>query len=242
MDGSLANSRLARRAWIGAAAVLAVAGCWGRDQPTAPPSAPGLHTLRGHVVLVGQTVGADGRFAGTRVVGDADGVVVELWGGSTLLARTTTTRGVYAFPNLPAGGYRVRTGVTPVLRDVSLPLTVTDTDLEARDTLRLESAGQLYPVPNPFSTETIVYFTLPDTERVHLAILGLAGDTIKTLLVARRPPGDNQVRWDGTDKNSQPSGARLVWVTFSTSADSGLADVLRDLRAQLLFHEPTPLP
>ena len=189
-------------------------------------------------MLVGHLVDAGGTVGGTREVQDADGVVVELLYGTTVVARTKTTGGNYTFRDLAPGGYRCRSWLTPAINDSTLPLTITQGDIVIGDTLRLVSEGELTPVPNPFAAETIVYFTLPDTERIYVDVFGVAGDTIKPLLHAERLEGQNQVRWDGTDRHGQPSLAPLVWITFSTPADSGKAPAIRDLRGQLLFHTP----
>jgi hypothetical protein len=194
--------------------------------------------MRGHVTLVGHLVDAGGAVTGTREVQDADGVVVELLYGTSVVARAQTQGGDYSFSDLAPGGYRCRSWLTPAINDSTRPLTITQGDIVIGDTLRLASEGELTPVPNPFAAETIVYFTLPDTERVYVDVLGVAGDTIKPLLHAERLGGQNQVRWDGTDRNGQPSPAPLAWVTFSTPADSGMATAIRDLRGQLLFHTP----
>lgn len=194
--------------------------------------------MRGHVVLVGQLVDGTGRFAGTRVVGDADGVAVELLYGTQVIARTTTVGGVYTFPGLLAGGYRTRCPVNGPIGDQTQVLTIAETDLSVSDTLRVASSGDFYPVPNPVQSETLVYFELADTTRVDIEILGMAGDTVRTLLRAKRPPGLNQVRWDGTDRGGSLSTAPLVWITFTSQPDPTEA-LLPDYRAHLLFHEPS---
>lgn len=208
-------------------AALLAGGC-GRDQPQ--PTAPGIHVLRGRVSLTGYLVNAAGTFAGTRVVDDADGVAVELLLGNQVVGRTRTVKGVYAFGNLAAGGYVARSRVGNAIAGHTVPLVVTDTDLFAGDTLRLASVGDIYPVPNPFTSGTVLYFDLPDSEMVDVEILGMAGDTVKTLLRAPRPAGLNQVAWDGKDGRGSTSTAPLVWATVSAPGP------LPDERAQLLFH------
>jgi hypothetical protein len=194
--------------------------------------------MHGHVTLVGHLVNTGGAVTGTQEVQDADGVAVELVYGTSVVARTWTRGGDYTFTDLAPGGYRARSWLTPAINDSTRPLTIAQGDIVIGDTLRLASAGELTPVPNPFAAETIVYFTLPDTERIYVDVLGVAGDTIKPLLHAERLGGQNQVRWDGTDRHGQLSVAPLAWITFSTPADSGQAVAIRDLRGQLLFHQP----
>ena len=233
MDGPLAPGRPGRAAWLCLTVLLALAGC-GRDQPGAPKP----HTMRGRLVLIGQLVDGAGKFAGTRVVGDADGVAVELLYGTTVVARTTTEGGAYTFKGLLPGGYIARSFVNGPFGDHTEILTMTDADLTVGDTLHVASFGDFFPVPNPFAGETTVYFSLPDTERVNVAILSMAGDTVKTLLQGTRPQGLAQVRWDGTDRHGNPSTAPLVWITFRPLPDSLGNPPLPDYRAHLLFHQP----
>lgn len=214
-----------RRSLLAALAALLLYGC-GRDQP----GAPGAHVLRGRVSLVGHLVGADGAFTGTQVVNDADGITVELLSGNQVVGRTRTVKGVYSFGNLAAGGYVARSRVGNAIHDQTVPLVLTDTDLFSGDTIQLPSVGDLIPAPNPFTAETTVYFELPDSELVDVEILGMAGDTVKTLLRAGRRAGLNQVRWDGTDRKGALSAAPLVWITLSAPG------AFPDERAQLLFH------
>jgi hypothetical protein len=235
MDGARVKATFSRLGRVAPLAVLLAAGC--SSEPTSPPP-PGRYSMRGHVTLVGHLVDAGGAVTGTREVQDADSVAVELVYGTAVVARTKTRGGDYTFSDLAPGGYRVRSWLTPAINDSTLPLTIAQGNIVIGDTLRLESEGELTPVPNPFATETIVYFTLPDTERVYVDVLGVAGDTIKPLLHAERFEGQNQVRWDGADRLGQPSLAPLVWVTFSTPADSGKPVAIRDLRGHLLFHTP----
>jgi hypothetical protein len=201
--------------------LLALAAC-SRD----PTSAPGLHSLTGHVLMTGHVIDDTGQFRGTRVVPDADGVRVELLHGSQVVATTTTTDGAYTFTGLASGAYQARSRVIGNIGDQTVVLTITDTDLVARDTLRLAPAGDLYPVPNPVGVETLVYFELPDSVRVTIRIRDMAGDVLRTLLDAPRPAGINQVRWDGLDSTGVWADAPLYWVTLER---------VGDLRAQLLF-------
>jgi hypothetical protein len=117
-------------------------------------------------------------------------------------------------------------------------LTIAQSDIAIGDTLKLVSKGDLKPAPNPYVNQTNLSFAVPDTERVHLDVLGVAGDTIKPLVHAELLQGQYQFLWDGTDRNGQPAAAPLFWVTFSTSADSGKAPAIRDLRGHLLVHTP----
>ena len=203
---------------------LALLGC--SEDRAGIPGAPGSYTLRGPLRLTGYRVDGNGKFTGTQVVSDADGVQVELLYGTQVVGRTTTVDGVYSFPGLPPGAYVARSRVIGDIGDHTAVLTVVSSDLVARDTLRLASRGDLFPVPNPVEGETFVYFELPDTEWVDVEIIGVAGDSVRTLLAAVRARGLNQVRWDGLDRYGRPVPPALYWVTLASGGD---------YRAQLLF-------
>jgi len=223
------------RLWRLVPLVLLLAGC--SSEPTSPPP-PGRYTMRGHVTLVGNTVDGAGNITGVQEAQNADSVVVELLYGTTVVARTKTRGGNYTFTDVAPGGYRCRSWLTYAINDSTNPLTIAQADIVIGDTLKLVSKGDIKPVPNPYVIQTSLSFAVPDTERVHLDILGVAGDTIKPLVHQDLLKGQYQYLWDGTDRNGQPAPGPLFWATFSTSADSGQAPAIRDLRGQLLFHGP----
>src|SRR5262245_9448815 len=124
-----------RGRWISMATALALfgAGC-ARD---GDPFVPGKYSLSGPVTLRGYYVDPSGAFAGTRIIGDADGVPVDLLFGDAVVASTITADGVYRFTGLRSGGYRVRARVIPGIEWLTEPLVVTNRDVVAEDTLRL---------------------------------------------------------------------------------------------------------
>lgn len=71
-------------------------------------------------------------------------------------------------------------------------------------TLRLLPAD-----PNPFSGETQVRYTLGAASDVLLQIFDPSGRLVRTLLAARQPAGQYEVRWDGRDASSRPVPAGL---------------------------------
>ena len=83
--------------FAGAFALLLTGGC-GHDSVTPPRP-----TLSGPVVLVGFLTDSSGRFTGTKVFADADGVPVELLSDTRVVATATTVKGRYTFTDLPAG-------------------------------------------------------------------------------------------------------------------------------------------
>ena len=211
--------RLARH--LALACLAAACGC-SSDRPTAPRA----HALSGHVVLSGPFVDAAGNPAGTRVLGDADGVAVELLDGNRVLAHTTTTAGVYRFAGLGSGVYTTRARVNDAVEDETNPLTIANADLASADTLHLAASGDLYPVPNPVVDSTVVTFNVDPPGYVTIRILGAAGDTVRTLLLRVGMSGLNTVVWDGRDQAGAETTARFYWMTFEEGSD---------VRAQLLF-------
>ena len=211
--------------WVLAAVVALMLPACGRDQPTAPQS----HAMTGHVVLRGFLVDGGGRFAGTKVVGDADGVRVELLSGDKVIAHATTSHGVYSFGDIGAGAYIVRAPVIGNLTYQTDVVTITQTDLDVRDTLHVTSRGDIYPVPNPFGAATLGYFELPDSELVEGKILDLAGNTVRTLFSARLGNGLQQMLWDGFDDDGHGVTGAIYWMTLTEPTGT---------RGQLIFREP----
>jgi hypothetical protein len=195
-----------------------------------PPSGPRLHAITGHVRLTGYLVARDGGYAGTRVMGDADGIPVELLRGGTVIARTTTVHGTYTFSDLPpSDDYVARSRVIGDIGDQTVALTIATYDVAAADTIRLASRGDLFPVPNPFVDSTQVYFAVLDTTRVDMNIVDVGGQTIKSLLSLPLQPGYQAVFWNGRDQAGRVVTGSLFWVTYVSGSD---------VRAALLFKQP----
>ncbi len=217
------------RPWVlaGLVAVLVAAGC------STSPEAPRLYSIEGHVKLTGYLTQASGHFAGTKVVGNADGVQVELAFGSRIVGVTTTVKGIYKFSGLGPGGYIARTRVVGAIADTTEKLTVVNQDLVVRDTLRLAALGDLYPAPNPSPDTTTVYFEVPRIEPITIAVLDLGGRRVRTLFSDLALGGLASIVWDGRDAGGAIVTDAMYWITF-TSGD--------DVRAQLLFRGPEPAP
>lgn len=209
---------------VAALAAILVAAC-GRDDP---PTAPGTHSLSGHVVLMGHLISPLGALVGDRVVGDADGVAVELLYGSRVVARTQTVDGVYRFGGVAPGAYVARSRVVGDIADQTRVLTLTSTDLVAGDTIKLIPRGDLFPLPNPLAAKgTTVYFDLADTQQVAVHVLDLGGVTRRVLFEGLLPPGTHSTYWDGLDGDSLLAPPGQYWVTLEAPGQAP--------RAQLLF-------
>lgn len=204
--------------WLAVALLPACA----RDEP----SAPRFFTVSGNVRMTGYLTAEDGHFTGTRVLGDADGVAVELLYGDQVVARTTTADGVYRFTGVTPGGYRVRAPVMEGFVAQTRPITVATFDQHVGDTLRLESQGDLYPSPNPMITSSRIYFDVTDPKVTDLRILDLAGNLVRTLPSIELPEGRRVAVWNGLDADGQPATAAMYWATYSAPGD---------VRAQLIF-------
>jgi hypothetical protein len=209
-------------ATLAMAALLLVSGC-SRDSITTP--AP---SVSGPVVLVGYLTDAAGHFTGTRVFADAEGIPVELVSDRGVVATTTTVHGRYTFTGIPHGSYKVRTQVTYDLVAETRMVTVTDAALMVADTLRLNSRGDLFPYPNPFSASVFTTFLLPSSTAGSLRVLDRSGHVVRTLLQGVFPGGTNGVPWNGNDASNTPVPAGFYWLSF----DDGVAT-----RTQLLFRQ-----
>ena len=198
------------------------------------PVAPGVHTLSGHVKLTGFLVDAAGNFAGTRVVGDADDVPVELVFGDRVIARTLTVDGVYRFDGIGRGGYTARTAMG-LLHDETNPLTIAHSDVAAADTLRLVAMGDLYPVPNPIGHRTTIYFFLNDTTRVDMRVVDLAGRPVRHVVDHFIfPDGLMAAGWDGRDDSAHVVPYTMFWLIFEGRSLRDTLGLL-DERIHLLF-------
>lgn len=211
-----------RTHWWMVPGLAALTAC-ARDQPPAPQQ---LYSITGHVRLTGFLVDHDGAYAGTRVVGDADGVMVELLHGSKVVGRTTTVDGAYRFSGLKPGDYRARSQVVGDIGDRTTQMVIAVSDVVAADTLRLSSRGDLFPVPNPFADTTQVYFDVSDTMWVDVNVLDVGGNFVKNLISLEVLPMRHAVFWYGRDTMGRPVPGSLFWVTFVAG---------NDIRAQLLF-------
>lgn len=204
-------------------AALALVSACAKTSPTDPAKA-GRHTLSGRVRLVGHLVNFDGTFAGTRNVDDADGVPVELRYGDAVLARTQTVDGVYTFPGLQPGAYRVRAFAFGSVWDETIDLQVNDEDVFSSDLIEVRSVGDIHPAPNPFTGLVTLSFAVADSQFVSLKIRDLQGDVVQSLYGQWLPKGLYLSAWNGYDSHNVPATEPY---TFESGAD---------VRAQLLFH------
>jgi len=213
------------RAALGAALVAAalLSAC-GRDDPTAPSA----FRISGKVELVGFLTAADGHFTGTRTVTDADDVRVELLDATGAVDSTLTVAGRYTFTNVPRGAYRLRAWIGREAGDRTTEVTAVDRDVDVGDALLLESRGDLYPVPNPFHTAVLGYFTLPTRMDVLIRVHDLRGNVLQVLQDGPLPEGRQELLWTGRDAAGRAVPLGAYWLTVRTS---------EGVRAQLVFRD-----
>lgn len=210
-------------------ALFALAGC---ATETAPKR---LHSITGHVRVIGYLTAEDSHFLGTRVVDDASGVRVDLLLGTRVVATTTTVNGTYRFENLEAGGYAARATAMGLLAPVTNTLTIASVDIVARDTLTMASQGDLYPAPNPIVDQTLIGYELANNVPVSLEIRDATGALVQTLVTptAIMVAGFHEAIWDGYGPGHTPVPVGLYWAYFVASGD---------VRCQAIFRDSLPAP
>ncbi|MDN5199843.1 FlgD immunoglobulin-like domain containing protein [Fulvivirgaceae bacterium BMA10] len=74
--------------------------------------------------------------------------------------------------------------------------------------LSMETSDPVYSLdqnfPNPFSEHTTIKFSLPSESVGRIKIFDAQGKSIRTILLARQFPGENEVIWDGNDAEGTP--------------------------------------
>lgn len=87
----------------------------------------------------------------------------------------------------------------------------------------LPSEYRLYPnYPNPFNSETVVKFDLPEYSSVRLIIWDVLGRRVRTLIDGNVDPGHKVVSWDGRDDFGIQMTSGVYFITmFATSLDGG---------------------
>lgn len=65
--------------------------------------------------------------------------------------------------------------------------------------------------PNPFNPETLIGFSLPETDRVKLEIYNVMGRRVSTLLDDHMNPGFHRVRWTGTNAYGMPASSGIYF-------------------------------
>jgi hypothetical protein len=88
--------------------------------------------------------------------------------------------------------------------------------VEEQGGVRLEKlTGLQAPVPNPFSGKTVLRYSLAKSGPVSLAIYGITGQRVRTLVQGVRPAGTSEVAWDGRDDFGKAVGAGVYFARFA---------------------------
>ena len=72
--------------------------------------------------------------------------------------------------------------------------------------------------PNPFNPSTTIRYDLPTASRVRIAIYGVDGRRVRTLLDRMMPAGRHAVTWDGTDDGGREVGTSVYFYRMSAGS------------------------
>lgn len=115
-----------------------------------------------------------------------------------------------------AGEYRINAGFkNPNRRWDSLMVAINLTGIDTPEPGPVAARFELYPNhPNPFNSETIIRFSLPDAGNVNLTIYDIRGQVIKHLSEGYYQAGTHSLRWDGRNDagDISASGVYLIEV------------------------------
>lgn len=118
----------------------------------------------------------------------------------------------------PRPGFATR---KDVMRNVLRWLSDLATSVPASRVGKLIDEFALLPnYPNPFNSETVIRYRIPDhisSAEVRLEIFNILGRKVRTLVDEELPPGDYSVRWDGRDDSGAARASGVYWVKFSAN-------------------------
>lgn len=91
--------------------------------------------------------------------------------------------------------------IPPIEEEVEEPV---ETAVETSDQASVPQAFALEQnAPNPFNSNTVIRFALPQPSQVELAIYNLLGQPVAVLVQGPSAAGSFSVRWDGRDQAGQ---------------------------------------
>jgi hypothetical protein len=180
-----------------------------------PDRDPYVLSLSGRVRLRGTLRNVDGAETGSEVVDDADDVKLILERNGRQFAADYSEGGMFTFENLDRGRYRVKAWVG--LSEADAPasgashvVTMLDGDATLPGALELSSTGGLAAVPNGFTRDVSIRYTLSAPSTVHLEIQDLARRTVRVLANGTQPAGAHAVIWNSDGAPPGPYWAVLV--------------------------------
>jgi len=80
--------------------------------------------------------------------------------------------------------------------------------------------------PNPFNTDTIIKFHLPQADHVQLRIFNLSGKEVITLLNKNIEAGEEQVKWNGKDQNGDAVSSGIYFICLKINESIATRKVL----------------
>lgn len=119
----------------------------------------------------------------------------------------------FLLENLEAGTYEI--GVSAMYNDFESsingsfitiePTSVTETVISPFNT---ELSGNY---PNPFNPETVIKFSVSESQRVSIEIFNVKGQKVKTLLNENMEKGQHRIVWNGRDDNGRQAGSGMYF-------------------------------
>ena len=70
--------------------------------------------------------------------------------------------------------------------------------------------------PNPFNSQTVIAYTLPEPSSVQVDVFALTGQRVTVLRQGRQPAGHYRLRWDGRDRQGQPVASGVYLYRLAT--------------------------
>src|SRR5262249_44574453 len=116
---------------------------------------------------------------------------------------------VYAYDDKGVMGYDSSDQVFTITGNVAA--------VEGEDALPLVKA-LFQNRPNPFNPSTTIRYDLPSPSRVRIAIYGVDGRRVRTLIDRVMPAGRHAVTWDGTDESGREVGTSVYFYRMDAGA------------------------
>lgn len=73
-------------------------------------------------------------------------------------------------------------------------------------------------LPNPFNSETVIAFGLPQTSQVRLEVFNILGQSVKTLVNGQLPAGYHNVTWDGKNARGKKVVSGIYFYKLKTES------------------------
>ncbi len=74
--------------------------------------------------------------------------------------------------------------------------------------------------PNPFSQNTMIEYTMKESQRVELSVYNLRGQLVRTLVAENKSAGSHHAQWDGLDNNGQKLGNGAYIVRMKSGGEA----------------------